>query len=501
MKRFWTALAVAFAAIFVIAGCNDYGNTFQGNTGAQLSFLSPADVNAGGPDLVLKVTGAGFVAKTVVQWNGKKLVTTVTTDASGNVLSVTAVVPASLTAAPGQASVNTLNPFSGSGQNGLSNSVSFLINPPANPLPVVSGISPSSAPIGSADTAVTITGSAFIATSDPSGGSQVYWTAGTRQTLSASSISTTSIQATIPAALLATAGTATISVYNPPAQTPNCNPTLNCGGAGGGGTSTNAPTFTIGAGASVAKQGDAAEETPAVSADGRFVSYAAVEGENMQIFVRDTCQGANSDCQQKTAQVSVASDGTGANAESHAPSISSDGRYVAFSSSASNLATGALAGRQIYLRDTCAGAAADCKPSTQLLSTDEKGALGGLESILPSVSSSGRFVAFIAVTPAPAGKGTAAAKSGANGAGGVNSGLRQVFVRDTCLGATGCTPKTTRISLQPGDGSNTTGRQAGPALSGNADQVAVSAARTATLFTKSLAVDDRVFLAITKGQN
>lgn len=501
MKRFWTALAVAFAAIFAVVGCNDYGNTFQGNTGAQLSFLSPADVNAGGPDLVLKVTGAGFVAKTVVQWNGKKLPTTVTTDSSGNVLSVTAVVPASLTATPGQASVNTLNPFSGSGQNGLSNSVAFIINPPANPLPVVTSISPASAPAGSPDTAVTITGTSFIAASDPSGGSQVYWTNGTRQTLAASSISATSIQATIPAAFLATAGTATIAVFNPPAQPPNCNPTLNCGGSGGGGTSANTPMFTIGAGANAAKQGDAAEETPAVSADGRYVSYAAVEGENLQIFVRDTCQGANSDCQQKTAQISVASDGTAANAESHAPSISADGRYVAFSSSATNLATGAQTGRQIYLRDTCAGAASDCKPATQLLSTDEKGALGGLESILPSVSSSGRFVAFIAVTPAQTKKGTAAAKPAANSASGVNSGLRQVFVRDTCLGATGCIPKTTRISLQPGDGASTTEKQAGPALSGNAEQVAVSAGRTATLFTKSVAVDDRVFLAITKGQN
>lgn len=495
MKRSWTALAVAFVAIFVFTGCNDYGNTFQGNTGAQLSSVSPADINAGGPDLVLTVTGAGFVAKTVVQWNGKTIATTVTTDTSGNVLSVTAVVPAKLTATPGQASVNTLNPFHGTGQNGLSNSIAFTIHPPANPLPVVTALAPMNAPVGSGDTSVTITGSSFISDSDPGKASQVFWTNGTKQALTANSISASSIQATIPAAYLATAGTATISVYNPPAGDPNCDPNLNCGGSGGGGTSANTPTFTIGP--SSAAKTDAAEETPAVSADGRYVAYAAVQGKFAQIFVRDTCEGAAPGCQQKTGQVSQAADGTEANAESHAPSMSADGRYVAFSSSATNLAAGTPSGRQIYLRDTCAGAAADCRASTQLLSVDEKGALVGTESILPSLSASGRFVAFIAITPA-ADHRTAAAKAAVSG---VNSGLRQVFVRDTCLGATGCAPKTTRISLQPGDGSNTTAKQAGPALSGSANQIAVAAARAATLFTRSVPVDDRVFLAITKGQN
>src|SRR5260370_7932060 len=76
-----------------------------------------------------------------------------------------------------------------------------------------------------------------------------------------------------------------------------------------------------------------------------------------------------------------------------------DGRYVACSSAATNLVENAPPGRQIYLRDTCAGADESCKPSTQLISTDSNGALVGTESILPSVSASGRFVAFIAATP------------------------------------------------------------------------------------------------------
>src|SRR6059058_2015660 len=79
--------------------------------------------------------------------------------------------------------------------------------------------------------------------------------------------------------------------------------------------------------------------------------------------------------------------------------MSSDGRYIAFSSDSTDLVENAPPGRQIYLRDTCAGAADACKPSTILVSADARGGLVGAENILPSVSSSGRFVAFLAVTP------------------------------------------------------------------------------------------------------
>jgi Tol biopolymer transport system component len=194
--------------------------------------------------------------------------------------------------------------------------------------------------------------------------------------------------------------------------------------------------------------------------------------------------------------LSAAADGTAGNDDSRAPSMSSDGRYVAFSSAATNIASASPAGRQVYLRDTCVGASSSCTPSTQLVSTDAEGALVGTEGILPSVSASGRFIAFLAVTPShTSGKSAAQAKSSASNAS--KSGYRQVFVRDTCIGATGCTPKTTRISLQPGDASTTDTKPAGPALSGSAARVALPGANIATLFTRSVAVDDRVFLALT----
>src|SRR5713226_2943791 len=101
MKRFAVGCALALAVIFLASGCNDYGNTFQGNTGASLISISPSIVNAGGANpITLTMFGGGFVAGTKVQWNGGNLVTTFT-----NVNSVTAVVPASLVAKPGTASI------------------------------------------------------------------------------------------------------------------------------------------------------------------------------------------------------------------------------------------------------------------------------------------------------------------------------------------------------------------------------------------------------------
>jgi len=108
-------------------------------------------------------------------------------------------------------------------------------------------------------------------------------------------------------------------------------------------------------------------------------------------------------------------------------------------------------------------------------------------------------VAFLAVTPSH-GSNQASAQS-KNFLSGANSGLRQVFVRDTCLGVANCAPKTTRISLQPGDGSGSSSKPAGPAMSGNAKHVAIVGADSATMFTRSVAVDDRIFLAITNQQH
>jgi WD40-like Beta Propeller Repeat len=526
VSRTLSVLAAVVAALFAASGCNDYGNTFQSPTGAPISFIAPSQANAGGAAFTITVSSpsGGFVTQTVVQWDGKTIPTTVV-----SATTVTATISADLIAKAGTNFVNTLNPFHGTGMNGLSNTLTFLVNPAANPVPAVTSMSPKAATVGSPSFTLTVSGSNFIPTSDPSGGSQVRFNLGPTQTsLPILSITASQITATVGANLLinATAApvTAIVTVYNPPAAgTPAANGGVANPTSGGGGTSPGGLSFTVnpvGTPSNAAPRAEAAEateDTPAVSADGRYVAYAATQGDHSQVFVRDTCEGADSGCQSHTTLLSAASDGTVGNADSRSPSMSSDGRYIAFSSAATNLATAATAsssasastaGRQIYLRDTCIGAQSQCSSSTQLISTDPTGALVGTEGILPSVSASGRFIAFLAVTPSHAtsqSNSNAAAKSGsaaASAASTPNSGFRQVFVRDTCIGASSCTPKTTRISLQPGDTSSSSSpsseaKPAGPAVSANSTRVAIPGAATATVFTHSVAVDDRVFLALT----
>lgn len=491
-------LAAALATVLTIVGCNDYGNTFQVPTGGTISSLSPSTIAAGSHDFTLTVIGNGFVKQTVVQWNGGTIPTQVQTDSNGTVTGISATVAASLVANPGTAYINTLSPHSGAGTNGLSNTLAFVIDPKPNPIPSLSSLMPDQAPKNSATFTLNIAGTNFLANSNPSASSRVNWIFGgvlTVTVLPVTSISATQIMATVDHSLLTSDGRASVSVFNPPSSS---------GGNGGGGTS-NALSFCVGtcpaapgsrssSGASNAVE--PAEQTPAISLDGRYVAYTAVTDQHAQIFLRDTCVGGATSCEPRTILISATPDGLPGDADSSWPSMSANGRYVAFSSAATNLLSEAPPGRQVYLRDTCLSVAApECLATTSLISTDAHGALDGLESILPSVSASGRFVTFVAVTLSSTGHPDLPPLN-PNPAG-LNRGDRQVFVRDTCLGAENCTPETTRISLEPGGAAGAT--PARPALSGNGRHVAVMG-DTVTLFKRSVPVADRVFLAVTDNQ-
>jgi len=492
MRQSWRALGVALFAMGLVAGCNDYNTSIQYPTGSSILTLAPSGVVFGSPGFTLTVIASssnGFQTNTVVEWNGQKLASTYVDS-----MTMTATVPASLVAKVGTAYVNTYQPQSGTGMNGLSNSIAFLIYGTPNPVPVVTSVTPNTAPAcgsscGNASVKITIAGSDFLSTST-NGASTVTFTglstSEVETAINVTNITSTQIQAVIPGTMLADADpNAQINVINPPSGVclVGC-PVL------GGGPSLTPQTFTITGGAAAAA---AAEETPALSQDGRYVAFSAQENETTQIMLRDTCLGVQNGCTPSTKLMSVAADNTPGNADSHTPVISADGRYIAFSSAATNLLEGAPAGRQVYLRDTCAGASASCKAATSLVSTDPGGALNGTESIFPSISSSGRYIVFLAVTPSQeAAKGKLPAAVAAS----PNSGLRQVFLRDTCLGATNCTPKTTRISISPGDTPANSNKPVGPALSGLAKQVAMADRKSATVFTPTVPVDDQVFLAV-----
>jgi len=446
----------------------------------------------GSAGFTLTVIGSssnGFQTTSVVEWNGQKLVSTYVDS-----VTMTATVPANLVAKVGTAYVNTYTPQSGTGMNGLSNSIAFLIYGTPNPVPVVTSVTPSTAvacgsSCGNSSLKITIAGSDFLPTSTNGASSVTFTGLSTSEVetaINVTSITPTQIQAVIPGTMLADADpNALINVINPPSGVclVGC-PVL------GGGPSLTPQTITITGGAAAAA---VTEETPALSQDGRYVAFSAQENEITQIMLRDTCLGVQNGCTPGTKIISVAADNNPGNADSHTPVISADGRYIAFSSAATNLLEGVPAGRQVYLRDTCAGASTTCKTATSLVSTDPGGALNGTESIFPSISSSGRYIVFLAVTPSQdAAKGKLPAAAAAS----PNSGLRQVFLRDTCLGATNCKPKTTRISLSPGDTPANSTKPVGPALSGLAKQVALADRKSATVFTPTVPVDDQVFLAV-----
>ena len=136
-------------------------------------------------------------------------------------------------------------------------------------------------------------------------------------------------------------------------------------------------------------EGTGNSEWPAISGDGRFVAFASyapdlVPGdENLapDIFVRDLSTGA-------TERVSVDSSGMEATAESGRPAISADGRFVAFASLAPNLVQGDANGTwDVFVRDLESRA-------TERVSVDGAGAEGNDESRYPSISADGRYVAF-----------------------------------------------------------------------------------------------------------
>jgi hypothetical protein len=90
--------------------------------------------------------------------------------------------------------------------------------------------------------------------------------------------------------------------------------------------------------ASDGTQGNDGSGGASISANGRYVAFVSgasnlVPGDTNgvdDVFVHDRLTG-------QTTRVSVASDGTQGNGDSWWPSISADGRYVAFESRASNL--------------------------------------------------------------------------------------------------------------------------------------------------------------------
>ncbi len=128
---------------------------------------------------------------------------------------------------------------------------------------------------------------------------------------------------------------------------------------------------------------------PSVSADGRYVAFESYASNLVTGDTNGSCDVFVHDRQSgSTERVSVASGGGDANADSYGPSISADGWYVAFDSDASNLVPGDTNGYpDVFVRDRQTGI-------TERVSLASGGAQGNWDSMRASISGDGRYVAF-----------------------------------------------------------------------------------------------------------
>jgi Tol biopolymer transport system component len=164
-------------------------------------------------------------------------------------------------------------------------------------------------------------------------------------------------------------------------------------------------------------QANDGSSSPSMSADGRYVGFES-DASNL------VAQDSNNDrdvfvwnrVAHTTRRVSVGPHGIQANHGSLEAAISSNGRYVAFASAASNLVAGdSNRDPDIFVRDRVAD-------TTRRVSVGPGGAQGDKSSYVPAVSANGRYIAF-----------TSAAT---NLVAGDSNGDADVFVRDRVAHAT-----------------------------------------------------------------
>lgn len=138
-----------------------------------------------------------------------------------------------------------------------------------------------------------------------------------------------------------------------------------------------------------ASSGENSYNVSSLSADGRYAAFFSlatnlVPGDTngkQDVFVHDRQLG-------RTSRVSMSSAGTEANGDSTYPDLSATGRYVAFTSMASNLVLGDTNGEgDAFVHDCLTG-------RTVRISVDSAGLQGDRRSQCPTLSADGRYAVF-----------------------------------------------------------------------------------------------------------
>ncbi|MEK7832564.1 MAG: IPT/TIG domain-containing protein [Acidobacteriota bacterium] len=114
----------------------------------RITLLAPNNALAGTPGIELTVTGTNFATDSVVRWNGQPRATTFV-----NSTQLKAQISTADLAAVGNALVTVFTPPAGGGE---SNTLTFSINAPPNPVPVITSISPSTVGAGTGAFVLTV---------------------------------------------------------------------------------------------------------------------------------------------------------------------------------------------------------------------------------------------------------------------------------------------------------------------------------------------------------
>ena len=262
--------------------------------------------------------------------------------------------------------------------------------------------------------------------------------------------------------------------------------------------------------------GNGASSRPAIANSGLFVAFVStatnlVPGSNpsglSEIFERSTCVttigSASNTCAPVTSLISTPDGVTPADNASAQPTVSQDGRLIAFASTAQNLIPGVGPTQEIYLRDTCTGVAVTnpptCTPSVNLVSTPDGTTQANGTSEAPSISQCGATATTTCLT----GQSIAFASLASNLTGNVENGIENIFVRNPCLNVpattttttTGCVTYTILASQPAGTAPPPAdGKSVAPSVSGDGKTVSFVSFASNLVPNDSNAVED-VFLA------
>ena len=259
----------------------------------------------------------------------------------------------------------------------------------------------------------------------------------------------------------------------PPAVSSGCTPTTYLVSSVNGVTPANGPS-----------------SHPSIALSGLFVSFSSTASNlgapnpssRSEIFEQSTCvttvnQTGNT-CAPSLILISTPDGITPADGQNAESAISSDGRFVAFASTATNLGTNAGAFQQIYARDTCTGFVVGtltaCTPATRLVSTPDGTTPAHGLSEYPSVSQCGSGV----LTACGTGQFIAFSSVATNLASNVQNGVENIFVRNTCeataatstntTSTSACTPATVLVSQPAGTSPpSADGSSYAPSISGD----------------------------------